>query len=120
MPIVGKGIIMFLIRAAFWLNLVIAIIPVRQVDLEEGQRPVTTMETVGLAQSVANDISSFCDRNEETCTTGKVLISQMGAKAREGARIVYVWLDERYGNNEGIDGISDQMSTGSIRQQNDS
>ena len=112
----GKGIIMFLIRAAFWLALVIAIIPVRQADLEEGQRPVTTMETVGLAQSVANDISSFCDRNEETCITGKVLVSQMGAKAREGARIVYTWLDERYGNSEGIAGNSDQINTGSIGQ----
>lgn len=116
MSLPGKGIIMFLIRAAFWLALVIAIIPVRQADLEDGQSPVTTMETVGLAQSVADDISSFCDRNEETCTTGKVLISQMGAKAREGARIVYTWLDDRYGNPNGVDSKSDQISTGSIGQ----
>jgi len=90
---------MFLFKATFMLAIVIALIPVRQSDLPDGQRAVSTMETVGLAQSVMQDIGSFCERNEDTCTTGKVLLSQMGSKAREGARITYTWLDERYGSN---------------------
>ena len=77
---------MFLIRAAFWLTLVIAFIPVKSADLGEGQRAVSTMETVSLAQSVVSDIGSFCSRNTQTCETGGVLLSQMGLKARRPIR----------------------------------
>jgi hypothetical protein len=105
---------MFFIRAGFWLALVIALIPVNPADLEPGQRSISTLETVGLAKSVANDITGFCIRNEETCATGSVLISQMGAKAREGARLAYTWLDERYGKeNQPADSI-DNVATGSL------
>lgn len=89
---------MFFIRAAFWLALVVAFIPVRETDLAEGQKPVSTAETVGLAQTVVTDIGSFCVRNPSTCETGGTLLSQMGLKAREGARLAYTWLDKRYGN----------------------
>ncbi len=98
----GKVSIMFLIRAAFWLTLVIAFIPVKQSDLPVGQRSISTMETVSLAQSVFADLSTFCARNAETCETGGVLISQMGMKAREGAKLAYTWLDGRYGTSSEI------------------
>jgi hypothetical protein len=88
---------MFIIRAAFWLGLVIALIPVNSVDLPQGERAVSTLETIGLAKSVVGDVASFCNRNEQTCDTGSLLISQMGAKAREAAKIAYTWLDGRYG-----------------------
>ncbi|MGB7334386.1 MAG: DUF5330 domain-containing protein [Salaquimonas sp.] len=115
---------MFLIRAAFWIALVVAFIPVQQADLEEGQRSVSTLETVGLAQSVMADIGSFCERNSQTCQTGGVLISQMGLKAREGARIAYSWLDERYGDkasyaatDAGLKSGIDPVKTSSINAQ---
>ena len=109
---------MFLLRAAFWLALVIAFIPVRDSDLGEGQRAVSTMETVNLAQSVVADISSFCSRNVQTCETGGILFSQMGLKAREGAKLAYTWLDKQVGkdqiagNTQGVDPIE----TSSVEQ----
>ena len=104
---------MFLIRAAFWLTLVIAFIPVKSADLGEGQRAVSTMETVSLAQSVVSDIGSFCSRNTQTCETGGVLLSQMGLKAREGAKMAYTWLDQRVGEDKEPDAI-DPVSTSSV------
>lgn len=113
---------MFFVKAAFWLTLVVAFIPVRSADLPEGERAVSTAETVTFARSVVDDVMTFCKRNEETCETGSLLISQMGAKAREGARITYAWLDKRYGKQAltaeseaeagetGVDGIE----TGSL------
>lgn len=88
---------MFLIRAVFWLSLVVAFIPVNPSDLSANQDPVSPLETVGLAQSVVEDVAGFCSRNQGTCETGGQLFSQMGVKAREGARIAYTWLDKRYG-----------------------
>ena len=114
---------MFLIRAAFWLSLVIAFIPVSPSDLNEDQRPVSPLETVGLAQSVVEDVAAFCTRNTGTCETGGQLFSQMGVKAREGARIAYTWLDKRYGAETqapaGTDAIkgesTDPVETGAVK-----
>jgi hypothetical protein len=86
---------MFLLRAAFWLALVIAFIPVNPEDLEEGQRPVTTGETIVAAQALLADLSGFCDRNPNACGTGRELFAQMGAKARTGLRHVSVFLEEQ-------------------------
>ncbi len=109
---------MFFVKAAFWLALVIAFIPVSSEDLPVGDRAVSTVETVSLAKSVIDDVMTFCERNEQTCETGSVLASQMGAKAREGARIAYTWLDERY-KPEGsavveTEGKLDTVKTGSL------
>lgn len=126
----------FIFRTAFWLALVIALIPVRQSDLGDGQRAVSAVEVLGLAGSVASDVVSFCDRNGETCETSRMLFSQMGTKAREGARIAYSWLDDRFGpeqtlpnhstvsgeeglESEGVSTKIDRVETGAIskRQQ---
>lgn len=111
---------MFFVKLAFWLAIVVAMIPVRPGDLPEGVQSVTPGETVSLARAVANDVMTFCERNEDTCVTGSLLMSQMGAKAREGARIAYSWLDERYGADKGTTKAKprsdalDSIATGSL------
>ena len=85
---------MFLLRAAFWLSLVIAFIPVNPADLDNGQRPVTTGETIVAAQALLADLSGFCDRNPNACGTGRELFAQMGAKARTGLRHVSAYLEQ--------------------------
>jgi len=109
---------MFLLRAAFWLALVVAFIPVREADLGEGQRAISTMETVNLAQSVVADISTFCSRNAQTCETGGILLSQMGLKAREGAKLAYTWLDQHVGKEQmaGDTRVVDPIETSSVKQ----
>jgi len=97
---------MFLVRAAFWLSLVIAFIPVNPEDLREGQRPVSTGETLTALQAVAADLSGFCDRNPATCGTGRELFAQMGAKAKNGAKFVYDYLDQGE--------ATDAIATGSL------
>lgn len=114
---------MFFIRAVFWLSLVVAFIPVNPSDLADDQKPVSPLETVGLAQSVVSDVAGFCTRNQGTCETGGHLFSQMGIKAREGARIAYNWLDQRYGpqaqtadnRDGGEDKNTDPVETGAVK-----
>lgn len=121
--VAGKVKNMFFIRAVFWLSLVVAFIPVNPSDLKEDQRPVSALETVGLAQSVVEDVAAFCTRNMGTCETGGQLVSQMGIKAREGARIAYTWLDKRYGPEtqalaatDAVEGEStDPVETGAVK-----
>ena len=51
---------MFLVRVAFWLSIVIALIPVNPEDLDDGQRAVSTGETLRAAQTVVADFAGFC------------------------------------------------------------
>ncbi len=109
---------MFLIRAAFWLTLVIAFIPVNPEDLEEGQRAVSTGETMVAAQALLADLASFCERNEDACVTGKELFAQFGAKAKTGARGFYEYLgEEAQGETPAApaEGSADQTNTGSVK-----
>ncbi|MCB1386541.1 MAG: DUF5330 domain-containing protein [Nitratireductor sp.] len=112
---------MFLFRAIFWLGLIAAVIPVNPADLPDGQRQVSALETVGLARSIASDAAGFCGRNPASCETGHLLISQIGIKAKEGARLAYTWLDQRYGNEAGAGETAqaagptiDPVSTGTV------
>jgi hypothetical protein len=74
----------FLLRTAFWLAIVIALIPVNPADLRDGQRPVSTLETVSIARTVIADLAGFCDRNPQACNSGRELLAQFGAKAKTG------------------------------------
>lgn len=107
---------MFFVKTAFWLTLVIAFIPVDQNQLGDKQPNISAMQTVGLAQSVIDDFSNFCKRNAQACETGGLIISQMGLKAREGARIVYTYLDENYDKDTATaeNPTTDKVQTGSV------
>ncbi len=98
---------MFLVRAIFWLSIVVALIPVNPADLQEGQRPVSTLETIGAAQTLISDMGGFCERNPQACGTANELFAQFGAKARTGMRYVSAWLEEKPAEaNGGADGIA--------------
>ena len=43
---------------------------------------VSTYDAFSAAQSLYSDVSSFCDRNEETCVTGKALAVSAVQKLR--------------------------------------
>lgn len=107
---------MFLIKSAFWLTVAVAFIPVSSDQLDEGQRNISTVETITLAQSVMTDAGQFCVRNPGPCETGGMIMSQLGVKAREGARIAYTYLDENYGKQEQLahQQETDSVNTGSI------
>ncbi len=45
---------------------------------------VSTYEAFSAAHSLYSDITSFCERNEETCQTGKALASNAAQKIQSG------------------------------------
>ena len=93
----------FLLRAAFWLSLVILLIPAdpTEVPKSDGARSVSTFEAIGAAHSTYEDHKGFCGRNPGACETGKAALDGFGAKARTGARWVYEQLDGKDGATTG-------------------
>lgn len=84
----------FLLRAAFWLSLVILLIPADPSDTpSSGAKPVSTFEAMGAAQSAYDDVKGFCGRNPAACEVGRSALDTFGAKARTGVRWVYEQLD---------------------------
>jgi len=85
----------FLLRTAFWLTLVLALIPLGS---EQEHTTVEKMDPVSAflaAQATVSDIGGFCGRNPQACETGGNALTAIGSRARDGARIVYEFLDTR-------------------------
>jgi hypothetical protein len=70
---------LFLIRTAFWLMIIVLLLPT-----DAQQRS----EVYGTAQAAVNDVATFCDRNPETCARGKDAFGVFVQKAQFGARML--------------------------------
>ena len=77
---------LFLIRTAFWLILIVLLLPT-----DERQRS----EVYGTAQAAVNDIATFCDRNPDTCAKGKDAFGVFVQKAEFGARMLMDMINGR-------------------------
>jgi hypothetical protein len=70
---------MFLFRTAFWLVILILLLPTD----EDQQKRI-----YGTAQAAVNDVASFCDRNPQTCAAGQDAFAVLVQKARYGAQML--------------------------------
>ena len=82
----------FLIRAAFWLSLVILILP-SDPGVESDKAGLSTAQALTAAQATLNDFTTFCARQPDVCAAGEVAIESFSAKARYGAKQLYMYLD---------------------------
>jgi hypothetical protein len=102
---------MFLLRAAFWLSVVIMFIPADPKSDSPAPR-VSVIETLVAARAVVADFSNFCERNPDVCVTGNAAFQVFAEKAQNGARMLYRYIDQNF---EG--GVDEQGTlTGEDRQ----
>jgi len=80
---------MFLIRTAFWLSLLILILPTNEQD----QRVV-----YGNAEAAIQDLSGFCSRNPDVCEASKNAAHTFSKKAQFGAKMVMDFFQEKTGD----------------------
>jgi hypothetical protein len=78
----------FLLRTAFWLSLVILMLPADGESGEQAPR-VTAFQTISAAQAAVSDISQFCQRNPDVCVTGGNAFQVFAEKVRYGAKLLY-------------------------------
>lgn len=84
---------MFLLRAAFWLSVVILLIPADPESGAEAPR-VTALQALVAARATIADMSAFCDRNPDVCVTGGAAWQLFTEKAENGARMLYQLFDD--------------------------
>lgn len=90
---------MFLLRTAFWLSMVVVLLPGDPETGEDAPR-VSAFQALSAAQLAAHDLSNFCVRNPDVCETGGAAFSVFADKVRYSARQLYGYFNEDSGPAE--------------------
>ncbi|WP_315756488.1 MULTISPECIES: DUF5330 domain-containing protein [unclassified Bradyrhizobium] len=79
----------FLLRMAFWLGLVLVLLP-REKSQDADKLPqINAHEAVQAATAAVSDMSQFCKRQPQACEVGGQAATVIGHRAQEGARKIY-------------------------------
>ena len=94
----------FLIRAAFWLCVVLALLPTfagkdTSPQQSVAQSNIGAGEAVIAASATVSDLTGFCSRQPEACSVGSQAAVAFGNKAQAGAKILYDYLNDRAPSN---------------------
>jgi len=79
----------FLLRMAFWLGLVLVLLPREKTPESDKLPQVKASEAVSAATAAVSDMSQFCKRQPSACEVGGQAATVIGHRAQEGARKLY-------------------------------
>src|SRR3954447_25077041 len=80
-------VMFFLLRTAFWLSIVIALLPAPESMKPESA--VGAAQAVSAASATFSDMSQFCARQPDACQIGSQALSHFGHKAQASAKWLY-------------------------------
>ena len=83
----------FLLRVAFWLTIVLALLPSGGTQ-QSAQAKVGPTEAVVAAGAAVSDMSNFCDRQPGACVVGAQTAVAIGQRAQAGAKMVYEFFSD--------------------------
>jgi hypothetical protein len=98
----------FLLRMAFWLGLVLVLLPSDKKPESDKQPQLGASEAVSAATAAVSDMSQFCKRQPAACEVGGQAATVIGQRAQAGARKLYqIITDKRAPDHTGsIGGVS--------------
>jgi hypothetical protein len=79
----------FLLRMAFWLGLVLVLLPREKTTESEKLPQLGASEAVSAATAAVSDMSQFCKRQPAACEVGGQAATAIGQRAQQGARKLY-------------------------------
>jgi hypothetical protein len=79
----------FLLRMAFWLGLVLVLLPRDKTPESDKLPQVSVGDAVQAATAAVSDMSQFCKRQPQACEVGGQAAAVIGGRAEEGARKIY-------------------------------
>jgi|SRR3569623_300625 len=85
----------FLLRMAFWLGLVLVLLPRDKAPESDKGPQVSASEAVLAATAAVSDMTQFCTRQPTACAVGGQAASVVGERAQAGAKKVYEFITER-------------------------
>jgi hypothetical protein len=108
----GRGREMFfLLRMAFWLGLVLVLLPREKTPDSDKLPQLGASEAVSAATAAVSDMSQFCKRQPAACEVGGQAATVIGHRAQEGARKLYqIITDKRASDHTGSIGGVDNAA----------
>lgn len=99
----GRGREMFfLLRMAFWLGLVLVLLPREKTPESDKLPQVGASDAVSAATAAVSDMSQFCKRQPAACEVGGQAATVIGHRAQAGARKLYqIITDKRASDRTG-------------------
>jgi hypothetical protein len=92
----------FLLRMAFWLGLVLVLLPREKTPESDKLPQVGASEAVSAASAAVSDMSQFCKRQPAACEVGGQAATVIGQRAQDGARKLYqIITDKRASDHTG-------------------
>src|SRR3978361_1273779 len=86
----------FLLRMAFWLGLVLVLLPREKTPESDKLPQVGASEAVSAATAAVSDMTQFCKRQPAACEVGGQAATALGHRAQDGARKLYqIIIDKR-------------------------
>ena len=79
----------FLLRMAFWLGLVLVLLPREKTPESEKLPQIGASEAVSAATAAVSDMGQFCKRQPAACEVGGQAATVIGQRAQDGARKLY-------------------------------
>lgn len=96
----------FLLRMAFWLGLVLVLLPREKTPESDKLPQIGASEAAQAAGAAVSDMSQFCKRQPAACEVGGQAATIIGQRAQEGARKLYRIITdkpEQNGKREGAE-----------------
>src|ERR1700744_2599778 len=85
----------FLLRMAFWLGLVLVVLPREKTPESEKRPQIHASEAVQAATATVADLGQFCKRQAAACEVGGQAATVIGQRAEDGARKIYRLITEK-------------------------
>ena len=85
----------FLLRMAFWLGLVLVLLPRDKTPESEKLPQIGVSQAVQAATAAVTDMSQFCKRQPAACEVGGQAATVIGTRAQDGARMLYQTITDK-------------------------
>jgi len=85
----------FLLRVAFWLGLVLVLLPTDKSPETDKAPQIGAADAISAATAAVSDMSQFCNRQPGACAIGGQAATVIGARAQSGAKKVYQFFNEK-------------------------
>jgi Family of unknown function (DUF5330) len=79
----------FLLRLAFWLGLVLVLLPRDKTPDSQKMPQLSVSDAVQAATAAVSDMGQFCKRQPAACEVGGQAATVLGVRAQDGARKIY-------------------------------
>jgi hypothetical protein len=92
----------FLLRLAFWIGLVLVLLPRDRSGDDAAKAPqIGAADAVSAATAAINDMSQFCTRQPAACEIGGKAATEVGHRAQGGAKKIFQIITDKKSDTTG-------------------